>query len=413
MQVLVCDKDTSYMQAQLPASDVLQYKTLDIADQAQVAVLVEASELVVSMLPAFLHMHIARLCLQYGKHLATASYISDEMRALHSEVQAKGLIFLNEMGLDPGIDHMSAMQMMDGIRAKGGVITGFRSYCGGLVADEDDGDNPWKYKFSWNPRNVVLAAQGAPATYLESGKLKVMPYHQVFAHPVGFDIAGYGRLEAYPNRDSLKYTELYGLQGVETMLRGTFRKPGYCRAWQVLVALGMTDDQQVLHLPEDTGLKQWLQMYLPPSDAPLAEQVKSYTHCSDSETDKLEWLGLFGNEAVPLLNGSSAQILEELLKCKWKLESSDRDLVVMLHEISYRLNGKAHTHMATMVLKGESNTRTAMAKTVGLPLAFGVEMILENRLKARGVMAPVADEIYEPVLQALAGQGVVFVENEA
>jgi len=363
-------------------------------------------------LPAALHIHIAKWCLQAHKHLATASYISDEMKALHSEAESKGLIFLNEIGLDPGIDHMSAMKMMDEIRAKGGVIDGFKSYCGGLVADEDDGENPWKYKFSWNPRNVVLAAQGAPAMFLEKGQLKLTPYHQVFAHPIKFDIPQYGQLEAYPNRDSLKYIELYHLHGVKDMVRGTFRKPGYCKAWQVFVDLGLCDDSQVLHLPANTTMSEWLGMYLPAGAGNLKSKLQAYTQCSEDAIEKIDYLGFFSEEQIPMLTGTSAQILEEVLKLKWKLEANDKDLVVMLHKIDYNLNGQAHTQIASMVLKGESNTHTAMAKTVGLPLAIGVKLILENKISEKGVLAPVFEDIYLPVLEELKGFGIDFIEND-
>jgi saccharopine dehydrogenase-like NADP-dependent oxidoreductase len=368
--------------------------------------------MVVSLLPAALHIHIAKWCLQAHKHLATASYISEEMKALHTEAESKGLVFLNEMGLDPGIDHMSAMKMMDEIRAKGGIISGFKSYCGGLVADEDDGENPWKYKFSWNPRNVVLAAQGGPAVFLEHGQLKLLPYHQVFAMPINYGIPNYGQLEAYPNRDSLKYIELYHLNGVKDMIRGTFRKPGYCKAWQVLVDLGLCDDSQVLHLPTNTTMSEWLGMYLPAGAGNLKSKLQAYTQCSEDAIEKIDYLGFFSEEQIPMLTGTSAQILEEVLKLKWKLEASDKDLVVMLHKIDYNLNGQAHTQIASMVLKGESNTHTAMAKTVGLPLAIGVKLILENKISEKGVLAPVFEDIYLPVLEELKGFGIDFIEND-
>lgn len=410
MRLVVCDKQTGYMESQVPASAHLDYRILDIENKEMVSNLVQASELVVSMLPAFLHMPVANLCLAHGRHLATASYISDDMKALNEQVRRKDLIFLNEMGLDPGIDHMSAMQMMDTIRKQGGKITGFRSYCGGLVADANDGDNPWKYKFSWNPRNVVLAAQGAPATYLEEGLVKVLPYQRVFENARLFQIPGYGALEAYPNRDSLKYLDVYGLHGVHNMVRGTFRKPGYCNAWQVFVCLGLTDDTLQLDLSEDITLTDWLRMYLPSSGADIRQQVQNISNCSTETLHKLEWLGFFSNQPLPLHKGTSAQILEELLKTKWKLEPEDKDLVVMLHEIEYMQNGKSHTHCASLVLEGHSNTHTAMAKTVGLPLAVGVKLILENRIAGRGVMTPVAEEVYKPVLEELARYSIVFNE---
>jgi hypothetical protein len=412
MQVLVCDKDVQYAATQLHNLPSTSFSTVDIFDEAVLLPLLQNSEMVVSLLPAALHIHIAKWCLKYNKHLATASYISEEMKALNTEAESKGLIFLNEIGLDPGIDHMSAMKMMDEIRAKGGIINGFKSYCGGLVADEDDGNNPWKYKFSWNPRNVVLAAQGGPAVFLEHGHLKLLPYHQVFARPIDFDIPNYGRLEAYPNRDSLKYIDLYKLNGVNEMIRGTFRKPGYCKAWQVFVDLGLCDDSQVLHLPNSYSMSDWLSMYLPAGAGTLKSKLQAYTQCSDDAIGKINYLGFFSDTQIPMFTGTSAQILEEVLKQKWKLEANDKDLVVMLHKIDYNLNGKAHTQVASMVLKGESNTHTAMAKTVGLPLAIGVKLILENKISENGVLAPVFEDIYLPVLEELKGFGIDFIEND-
>lgn len=410
-KLCVCDKDVSYAQANVKLADGIEFIPLDIFDTAKVSAWIEKSLLVVSLLPAALHIHIAHLCITYKKNLATASYISDEMKGLHEEVKQAGLIFLNEIGLDPGIDHLSAMQMLDTIRKDGGLVRGFESYCGGLVADENDGENPWKYKFSWNPRNVVVAGQGSPAQYLAGKKLKIVPYHQLFRHIETFGIEDYGLLEGYPNRDSLKYMGLYGLDHVSDMIRGTLRKQGYCSGWQVFVNLGLTEDSTIIELNEGATLGEWLQMYLPASDLNIRENLQKYTGCTETDMGKLSWLGLFGDEKLPLSKGTSAQILEEILKQKWHLNTDDKDLVVMLHRIKYGKGDTNYVHTATMVLKGESNTHTAMAKTVGLPLAIGCKLILENKISARGVMAPVTSEFYEPVLKELESFGISFHEK--
>lgn len=383
-------------------------KTLDINDAEALNQLVASSQLVVSMLPAFMHPTVAELCLKHKVNLATASYISDALLAMKHDVESAGLIFMNEVGLDPGIDHMSAMKIMDELREKGAVIKGFKSNCGGLVADEDDGDNPWKYKFSWNPRNVVLAAQGAPALYLENGKMKIMPYQQVFQNAEPCLIQDYGYLEAYPNRDSLKYTELYDLHDVDDMMRGTFRKSGYCKAWQVFVSLGMTDDSLVLHLPKDCSMLNWLEMYLPEGDQSPELRLKHFLNLSDAEIEKLTWLGFFSDSAMPITTGTSAQILEKILVDKWVLGEDDRDLVVMQHQIRYTIQHQEYVHESTMVLKGDSNTHTAMAKTVGLPLAICCKLILENSINRTGVLSPVTKDIYEPVLEELSTLGIQF-----
>ena len=406
--LLVCDKDISYAKNNLQNQEGLTFTELDIFDQAKVEALVKESRMVISLLPAALHIHIAKLCLEYNKNLGTASYISEEMKALHQTAKDKGLVFLNECGLDPGIDHMSAMQMMDAIKTDGGVINSFESYCGGLTANESDGDNPWKYKFSWNPRNVVLAGAGAPAQFLHNNELKMVPYHQLFKHIETFEIEGAGTYEAYANRDSLKYMGLYNLEHVASMKRGTFRKKGYAAAWQVIVELGLTDDTTPLHLKAGTTLSQWLAAYLPDGHGDLKSEVKALTHCSDAEIEKLDWLGLFGNDALPITNGTSAQILEEILKPKWHLMPTDKDLIVMLHKIGYTQNGTQQWRSLHMTLEGLSETHTAMAKTVGLPLAIACKLILENKIEARGVLAPVTAEFYNPVLAELETFGICF-----
>jgi saccharopine dehydrogenase-like NADP-dependent oxidoreductase len=196
------------------------------------------------------------------------------------------------------------------------------------------------------------------------------------------------------------------------MIRGTFRKPGYCKAWQVFVDLGLCDDSQVLHLPNSYTMSEWLGMYLPAGAGTLKSKLQAYTQCSDDAIEKIDYLGFFSDAQIPMFTGTSAQILEEVLKQKWKLEANDKDLVVMLHKINYNLNGKAHTQVASMVLKGESNTHTAMAKTVGLPLAIGVKLILGNKISEKGVLAPVFEDIYLPVLEELKGFGIDFIEND-
>ncbi len=412
-QLIVCDKDISFVAQHIAEKTAITFQEIDVFDIEKIAIKIQESILVISLLPATIHYHIAKLCLQYGKNLATASYISNEMALLNEEAMAKGLIFLNELGLDPGIDHLSAMQIMDNIKKDGGEITSFESYCGGLVADKCDGDNPWKYKFSWNPRNVILAGQGAPAQYQKNETLKVIPYHQLFNHTDTFQIESYGELEGYPNRDSLKYIELYKLHHIKTMIRGTLRKKGYCSAWQVFISLGLTDDTTQLQFKDNATLQTLLKTYLPASNLELKTQIKNYTHCTNTEIEKLAWLGFFSEEKLPLLNGTSAQILEELLKVKWRLNNDDKDLVVMLHKIGYIKNGQQKTITSSFVLEGASNTHTAMSKTVGLPLAIGCKLILENKVRTRGVLAPLTPEFYEPILAELAVNGVIFTEVES
>lgn len=412
VKLIVCDKDTSFAQQHIEDKNGLVSIDLDVFNIEQISTLIAESELVVSLLPATMHFHIAKLCLQFEKNLATASYISAEMQTLDEQVKAKGLIFLNEIGLDPGIDHLSAIKILDKLKAEGAKINSFESYCGGLVADSCDGDNPWKYKFSWNPRNVVLAGQGAPAQYKMDGSLKLIPYHQLFNHTKIFQVKNYGALEGYPNRDSLKYIALYGLDTIDTMVRGTLRKTGYCNAWQVFVSLGLTDDMAILEFAPNTSISTWLKSYMPTSLLDIKTQLKTYTQCNDEAIAKLEWLGFFTDEKLPLYKGTSAQILEELLKVKWLLKPEDKDMVVMLHRIQYSQQGQQKTILSSLVIEGKSNTHTAMSKTVGLPLAIACKLILEQKIQAKGVIAPLTAEFYTPILQELEANGIVFNEEE-
>jgi saccharopine dehydrogenase-like NADP-dependent oxidoreductase len=411
LSLSVFDRELTPTISHLQSKSNFVFEILNLEDTQKLESIIQNSQLMVSMLPADLHFKVAELCLKYKVHLATASYVSEQMKSIHNEVKAANLIFINEMGLDPGIDHMSAMKIMDEIRRQGAEISSFESYTGGLIADEDDADNPWKYKFSWNPRNVILAAQGPPAQYLENSKIKLKPYHRVFNNANVFDIEGYGQLEAYPNRDSLKYIELYNLKNVKNMIRGTFRKVGFCKAWDVFVQLGMTDNQLILNFNESTSLKDWMQSYLPESEQDLKYQLKNSLNLNDDVLYKLDWLGFFRNQKMPLQKGTSAQILEELLKEKWMLQKGDKDLIVMLHKIKFVHQSDLKTHESVMILKGEDEHRTAMAKTVGLPLAIACKLIIENKISQRGVLVPMDHEIYASVLNELANLGIAFNDS--
>ena len=390
---------------------------LDAHNTAQLEELVSQADLVISMLPAALHPVVARACLRHRRHLATASYVSSEIRALHDEAAAAGLVFLMECGLDPGLDHLSAMQTIDGLRAAGAKITAFRSYCGGLVAPESEGVNPWRYKFSWNPRNVVLAGQGGPAQYLESGELKAIPYQELFARAEVLAVPGHGHFEGYANRDSLGYREIYGLHDVQTMLRGTLRRPGYCGAWQVLVMLGLTDDAQKLGNAATLPWQELVASRLPQPAAPAeaATQLAAKLHLDPHgpELTRLAWLGIFTERPVGMANATAAQLLEHLLIEKWALGPHDRDQVVMLHQFDYELAGAAHRRTASLVVTGRDATHTAMAQTVGLPLGMAVRRLLRGEIARCGVVIPTTADFYEPILAELAADyGIVFQEQD-
>lgn len=388
---------------------------LDIFDKSAREQAVQNADIVVSMLPARFHIEVAKDCLTFGKNLVTASYVSAEMKALDAEAKAKNLIFLNEIGLDPGIDHMSAMQVIDRIRTAGGKILLFESFTGGLMAPESD-TNLWNYKFTWNPRNVVLAGQGGAAKFLQEDKFKYIPYHRLFRRTEFLEVEGYGRFEAYANRDSLKYQDVYGLENVRTLYRGTIRRVGFSRAWQIFVLLGMTDDSYTIADSENMSYRSFVNSFLPYSPTDSVELKLRYQLKIDQDDivwEKLEELDIFSSsKKVRLKNATPAQILQKILLDSWSLSPEDKDMIVMYHKFGYELNGKKHQIDATMVCTGEDQTYTAMAKTVGLPVAIATLAILNNKIQRYGVQIPTKTELYTPVLNELKDFGVIFHEKE-
>jgi saccharopine dehydrogenase-like NADP-dependent oxidoreductase len=371
------------------------------------------ADIVVSMLPASMHIEVARDCVQLGKHLATASYISQEMKDLHDAAKAKNITLLNETGLDPGIDHLSAMKLLDEIRNGGGEIQHFESFTGGLVAPECD-DNPWHYKFTWNPRNVVLASQGGAVKFIHNGKYKYIPYHRVFRRTEYITIEGHGEFEGYANRDSLSYRDVYGLHDVKTLYRGTLRKPGYSRSWNTFVQLGMTDDSFVMEGSETMTNREFVNSFLPYSNTDSVElKLRAGLKLSQDDRliDKLRWLGLFEETVIGLKDATPAQMLQHILEKKWSMKPEDKDMIVMWHKIGFIKDGQKFVTESSMVVKGDDEHNTSMAKTVGLPLAIATRMILENRITERGVLLPLSKDVYEPVLDELNKNGIGFNEK--
>ena len=376
---------------------------------------IENSNIVVSMLPARFHIEVAKDCLALGKHMVTASYVSKEMQALDEEAKSKKLVFLNEIGVDPGIDHMSAMQVIDRIRKSGGKLILFESFTGGLMAPESD-TNLWNYKFTWNPRNVVLAGQGGAAKFIQEGKFKYIPYHRLFRRTEFLEVDGYGRFEAYANRDSLKYQDVYGLNSIQTLYRGTIRRVGFSRAWQIFVILGLTDDSYTIADSENMSYRDFVNSFLPYSPTDSVELKLRYKLKIDQDDilwEKLEELDIFSsNKKVELKNASPAQILQKILLDSWSLDPNDKDMIVMYHKFGYELNGEKHQIDATMVCTGEDQTFTAMAKTVGLPVGIATLAILNKKIKSYGVQIPINKDIYDPILSELESFGVIFKEKE-
>ena len=387
---------------------------LDIYDNEQRRKAIENADIVISMLPAHLHIEVARDCIVYKKSLVTASYVSDAMQELDEAAKANNLIFMNEIGLDPGIDHMSAMKVIDAIKEKGGEMILFESFCGGLVAPESD-TNLWNYKFTWAPRNVVLAGQGGAAKFIQEGTYKYIPYCNLFRRTEFLQVEGYGRFEAYSNRDSLKYRSVYGLDNVLTLYRGTIRRVGFSKAWTMFVQLGMTDDSYVMENSENMSYRDFVNSFLPyhPTDSvEIKTRLILKIDQDDIMWDKLLELDLFNpNKIVGLKDATPAKILEKILTDSWTLEEDDKDMIVMYHKFGYELNGNKEQIDSKMVCIGEDQTYTAMAKTVGLPVAMATLLILNGKITSPGVQLPIRKEVYLPILKELEEYGVVFKEQ--
>ncbi|MCC3156916.1 saccharopine dehydrogenase NADP-binding domain-containing protein [Hymenobacter sp. 15J16-1T3B] len=417
-QLTIADVNPEPLRALVaPHGERARAVAFEIGQTERLHELVAAHEVVVSMLPALFHPLVAQACLHHGRHLATASYATEEIRGFDAQAAAQGLTFLMECGLDPGLDHMSALPVIEEIRAQGGRLTSFKSYCGGLMAPDSEGDNPWRYKFTWNPRNVVVAGQGT-ARYIEGGHPRFIPYQQLFRRTERLAVPGYGEFEGYANRDSLSYRPLYGLDDIPTMLRGTLRRPGYCAAWAALVSLGLTDDSYRLGNAADLPWARLLESFLP-SAAPglsLAARTAAYLGLDPAgeEMQRLAWAGVFGPEPVGLPDATPAQLLEKLLTAKWQLQPHDHDMIVMQHLVEYEPadGGPVQQRTSSLVVTGDDAVHTAMAKTVGLPLGMAVRRLARGEISHRGVVVPVHADIYQPILQELETEyNIRFVES--
>ncbi len=387
----------------------LHYIQTNINNEIERHKLIQESDIVISLLPPSLHILIAQDCLQFSKHFICASYTTPEIQAMDLLAKEKGLIFLMESGLDPGIDHMSAMNEIHEIKEKGGVLTSFKSYTGGLVAPESD-NNPWNYKITWNPRNVVLAGQGT-VSYLENNQYKYIPYHRLFSTAETIRIQDVGNFEGYANRDSLKYIQTYELENISTFLRGTLRKPGFCNAWNLLVQLGITDDSYILKNSETLTWKEFTLSFLQnKKDKKINHLLAALINKGPGaqEIHKLKWLGLLDETKIGIPNASPAQLLQKLLEDKLRMLPEDKDMIVMHHIFDYSIKEIKYKRTSSLVLKGENNMLTAMAKTVGLPMGIATLLILENKIKLTGVQIPTVKEIYIPVLEELKKHGIEF-----
>lgn len=376
---------------------------------------IEKADIVISMLPARFHYDVALDCVALKTNLITPSYISSEMKALDAQAKEAGIVIMNEIGVDPGLDHMSAMRVIDMIKSKGGKLNAFESFTGGLIAPQSD-NNPWNYKLTWNPRNVVLAGQGGAAKFIQEGKYKYIPYNRLFRRTEIIPIEGFGDFEGYANRNSLSYRETYGLEGIPTIYRGTLRRKGFSKAWNVFVQLGATDDTYTLENSKQMTKREFINSFLPfhVSDSvelKLRHQIK--IDQDDAIWDKLVWLGIFEDEGYNFEQDvTPAQFLQKIIEEKWILDEGDKDMLVMWHKFEYQLNNKNYLITSHMINIGEDQVYTSMSNTVGLPAAICAKMILNGTITEKGVRMPIDKSVYSPILNELAEYDVKFIEKE-
>ncbi|MFQ5805499.1 MAG: saccharopine dehydrogenase C-terminal domain-containing protein [Phycisphaerae bacterium] len=383
--------------------------TLLADDTAKLEKLVGEHDLAISLLPAPLHPVVAEMCVKHRKHMVTTSYVSSKMRALDAPAREAGVMVLNEIGVDPGIDHMSAMRIIHNVQERGGRVVSFKSYCGGLPAPEAN-DNPWGYKFSWSPRAVCTAGKNA-ARFRENGKEVEIPGPELFActHPV--QVEGIGELEAYPNRDSLAYLDIYGLQDIETMFRGTFRYKGWCACLKKVVDLGLLDETPATY-PAGATFAQWTAGFIKaPSADNLRQQVAGHLGLAESSNvlDRFEWLGLFCHEPLPITGQQTTplDILAARMGEKMPYKKGERDMIVLLHQFVARFPDQPDEKISsTLIDFGQPDGDSSMARTVSLPAAVGARLILTGHIRDTGVHLPVKPRIYNPVLDELATLGI-------
>ncbi|MEP6949449.1 MAG: saccharopine dehydrogenase C-terminal domain-containing protein [Ginsengibacter sp.] len=403
-ELLLCDADLALAQSKIAGCNNAIAIAADVSNETRRKELIQDVDIVISMLPPQLHFLVANDCLDFSKNLLTASYIDENIKKLNKKIEQKGLLFLCEMGLDPGIDHMSAMKIINQVEKEGGKITSFRSHCGGLVSPESD-DNPWHYKITWNPGNIVMAGSSG-AVYRDRGEIVNILYPDIFLDSKVVDVPGLFPLAWYPNRDSLTYINTYGLNDIDTFIRTTLRHPSFCRGWNTIVNMGLTDLNDHEEIKNCKTYYEWFEQKNKTTGSPvyLNEKEKEFA-------DQADYLGLRSNDSVEAKINNSALLLQTILERKLAMRDHDKDMIVMLHEIEYEINGENKEIRSSLVVKGEDQRKTAMAKTVGLPLGIAAKLLLQNKIKLTGLHIPVLPEIYEPVLAELEEHGIKFNEG--
>ncbi len=412
--VTVADIDPQKAAAKIKGHPNARPAWLDVAKNNDRKDIIARTDVVVSLLPAHLHLEVAHDCIKFQKPLITSSYIAGEMYRLGDEARDRDLVFTGEQGLDPGLEHIAVKKQLDHIRERGGKILAFRSYSGGLIAPESIGDNPWKFKFTWNPRNLVLMGQGT-AQYLENNKRKFIPYSQLFQTYKKVNIEGAGEFEAYPSRASLLHKDIFGLGDIPNILRATLRYLGFCDGWNALIKIGLTNGAYPILHSDQLSFHNWMEAYLKNEHGGSVKDRMAYQlgEASDSKVmQQLQWLGLFSKRRIKIPTATPALLLEKVLLDKWQLAPEDKDLVLMQHEFDYLLNDKKRTLISTLQLKGQDANNTAMAKVVGLPMAIVLKKLIAGEIKEFGRAVAMKKEVYEPILQELAQYGIVFKNKE-
>ena len=406
----VCDANLSLAQLKTKGFSSATAISFDVSNEEKRHENISNADLVISMLPPALHFLVAKDCVQFSKNLLTASYLDEKLKSLKNEIEEKGLIFLAEMGLDPGIDHMSAMKMINKIKKEDGTISSFKSHCGGLISPESD-DNPWHYKITWNPANVVMAGS-AGAVYLEDGKKIEIPYSEIFNDENNLvDVPGLFPLAWYANRDSLSYIDTYELHDTKTFIRTTLRYPSFCRGWNKMIKLDLTNKNDWQEIKNCKTLSEWFNLKKEKFALQNGNDLDENDFFDPEFIGQINYLGLNEDEKIPADFSNSASLLQLILEKKLVMKPTDKDMIIMLHEIEYRANQKNEKTRSCLIIKGEDQIHTAMAKTVGLPLGIAAKLILENKIKLIGLHIPVIAEIYEPVLKELELNGIKFNEE--
>jgi saccharopine dehydrogenase-like NADP-dependent oxidoreductase len=414
--VTVADLDERLAAARVGDSPRGAAIAIDASDHDMMSAQIQKADVVVNLLsPVFQHQ-IAWECVLHGKHMISASYRDRQVRQLHRDAQRKGVLILCEVGLDPGIDHMSAMRVIHDIHNRGGVIERFYSYGSGVPAP-DSIDNPLKYVVTWNPRNVVMSAEHG-AQYLIDGKIKIVPHSHVFQRSWPVNVDGIGPMEAYPNRDSLSYKELYGLPHADTMMRGTLRYPGWSETWHQIVRLGLPNENMRIPALKNRTWAELVEMFIPRDVAGVDLPQRVASHLNISPTghimQNMRWLGLFDEAPTAVEGETAADAMIHLLRKKLALKEGGRDMVVIVHEVHVRYpdeNDRFEKVTSTMVEYGQPSGFTAMAKTVGLPAAIAVKLLLTGDLPMTGSHIPTHPAIYTPILAELEATGIRITEK--